>query len=125
MLTQSVTAGQSKLRVETFDCECHSFDHSIRFAFDPTEDDIRFIEVWVDAHFPNNRSLWQRIVLATKYVLKIGTMDWTYGSWILKHQDEVRLKSFFREYEMLVWQTQARAATKKEGDNVSAKDDSV
>src|SRR4051812_13001013 len=97
-LTPSVTSGIPAIRSETFDCECFSYDHSIRFAFDSTEEDIRHQEIWVDAHFPNNRSLWQRIVLAAKYVLKRGPQDYTYGSWILKHDDEARLMKFFHEY---------------------------
>lgn len=107
-LTNSVINGVSTLRTEYFDCECHSHDHSIRFAFDPTEEDIRCLDIWVDAHFPNNRTLWQRIVLATKYVLKHSELDQSYGSWILKHEDEPRLKAFFREYDMTIWKLKSK-----------------
>lgn len=121
-LTPAVYCGLPTLRTEYFDCACFSYDHAIRFAFDPTEDDISCLEIWVDAHFPNNRSLWQRIVMAAKYVLKIGPQDWTYGSWILKHEDEVRLKNFFREYDMMVWKLKAR---KQEGGHAAIEENGV
>jgi hypothetical protein len=103
------TSGLSVFRTESFDCECFSYDHSIRFAFDPTEEDIRCQEIWVDCHFPCNRSLWQRIVLAAKYILKIGPQDYSYGSWILKHEDEARLRKFFLEYEAAVMNLENKA----------------
>lgn len=122
-----IIAGSSILRVEHFDCECHSYDHGIRFAFDPTETDIRCLEIWVDAHFPNNHSLWQRIVMAAKYIFKKGKLDWTYGSWILKHEDEARLKNFFREYDLAVWKLRMAQVRQqaKEGDDAVTKNDSL
>jgi hypothetical protein len=125
MDSNPISSGVSTLRVEYFDCACHSFDHSLRFAFDPTEEDVRCLEIWVDAHFPSNRPMWQRIVMAAKYVFKMGELDWTHGSWIMKHEDEIRFKAFMREYELTVWKLKALAQAKKEGTNASIETNSV
>lgn len=114
-----IIAGKSILRTETFDCECNSYDHSIRFQFDPTEDDVRMMEIWVDTAFPTFRSLWQRLKLAAKYVLRSHVRDYTSGSWILKHEDYQRLRNFFLEYDMAVWKL------KQEGKNATKQTDSV
>lgn len=116
-----------KFRTETFDCECHSFDHSIRFAFDPEEEDVRCLEIWVDAHFPQNRSWWQRLVISAKYLFGTGTLDYSYGSWILKHEDEARLRAFLREYDLAVWKLRAEQLNveKRKGQNASIEKDSV
>lgn len=108
-------------RSEYFECDCHSLDHTLRITFDPTEDDIRCLDMWVDCAFPS-RTLWQRIVIATKYVLGRGSQDWTYGSWILKHEDEKRLKAFFREYDLAIYNLQQKSKKVLEGDNATQED---
>lgn len=109
-------------RIEIFDCECHSWDHAMRFQFDPTEDDVRCLEVWVDAAFPANRSLWQRIVLAYKYITRTGSSDWTYGSWILQHKDYKRLRNFFTAYDMAVWKLEQKIKGEQKADGDKQKD---
>lgn len=110
----------SKFRIEHFDCQCWSYDHSIRFAFDPDEDDIRFAEVWVEACFPARYRWWQRLLVAAKYVWG-GSRDWTYGSWIMAAEDEPRLRAFFRDWEAHIW----KLKQKKLGENESTEEDSV
>lgn len=114
------------LRTEHFDCECHSFDHAIRICYDPTEDDIRFAELWLDCHFPTHRTLWERIKLAYKYITKSGSMDYTYGSWILRPSDADRLWNFLREYDGHI-QKLEQATLKKEEEkpNGHQQEDSV
>lgn len=118
----AIIAGQSTFRSETFDCECWSYDHSIRFSFDPTEDQLQCQEIWVDTAFPTYRSLWQRLKLAAKYVLRSHVRDYTSGSWILKHEDYQRLRNFFLEFDMVVWKLKEK---QKEGNNAAIKENSV
>jgi hypothetical protein len=69
----------------------------------------------VDAHFPSGRSLWQRMVLAYKYITRTGTMDYSYGTWILKHEDYARMRNFFTEYDIYVHKLK-QGETEENGD---------
>jgi hypothetical protein len=118
------------LRTETFDCVCNSFDHAIRFQFDPTEDDVRCQEIWLETAFPTYRPWYQRLVMAAKYVLFSHVRDYTSGSWILKHEDYSRLRNFFIEYDMAVWKLKEKEKLKvvetvKVGENESKSTDGM
>lgn len=113
-------AGSSILRTENFDCVCNTFDHSLRLQFDPTEEDIRCLEIWVDTAFPAEQSLWRRLRLAAKYIWSGRATDWTTGSFILRHEDYSRLRNFFLEYDLCVWKLK-----QKEGKNVVKQTDGV
>ena len=101
-------------RSEHFDCDCYSYDHAIRMTFDPTEEDIRFAEFWLDCHFPTDHTLWQRIKLAYKYITKSGSMDYTYGTWMLRPSDVTRLRNLLNEYEGHVQKMEAAVKEKED-----------
>lgn len=112
MESNPILAGKSVLRTEYFDCECNSYDHAVRMQFDPTEDDVRCLDIWMDTCFPPERSLWRRVVLAAKYVWNGQASDYTNGSWIVKHEDYSRLRNFFLEYDLCVWKLNQKAEGK-------------
>jgi len=71
-------------------------------SFDPSEDDIRFLEICIDVHFDPDRPWWQRLWLAAKYVVGKDTHTCKAG-YLLRPEDEPRFKAFFRDYEYVVW----------------------
>jgi hypothetical protein len=82
---------------EWFDCECHEYDHAIRFSAYFWDDGTK--EFSADALFSNNRSWYQRIWIALKYVFHFGETMPTYGSWLLKTDDISRLENLLQRYK--------------------------
>lgn len=106
-------------RVEHFDCDCTSLDHSIRLVFDPHEEDPRWSEAYIDTCFPARQGFWERLKIAAKYVWD-GSRGWTYGSYIIRDKDVPRLQAFFRDYEAYLWKLKQKA-----GGNEPIEKDSV
>ena len=122
--TNPITNGYSLLRTEYFDCACNSWDHAVRFQFDPTEDQLNCLEIWMDTSFSPTASLWRRIVLATKYIWNGRATEHTTGSWILKHEDYPRLRNFFLEFDMVAWKLKEKLKSKA-GENESKQEDGL
>lgn len=108
-------------RIEHFDCDCASMDHSIRLMFEPDEIDPRFSQAYIDACFPARHGFWERLKIAAKYVWD-GSRGWTYGTYIIRDKDVPRLQAFFRDYEGYLWKLKQK---QKAGGNESVEEDSV
>jgi len=73
---------------EFFECACHSDEHTLKFMYDPDENEL-FTSVFLDQY----HSIWKRIWIAIKYVFGYRSK---YGYWdcfLLRPEDAPRLRS--------------------------------
>jgi hypothetical protein len=94
------------MKSEWFDCVCHSMDHAIRVSYMEDEDDIRCHELYIDTQFPRQKNLWERLVLAVRYVFGMDMQHNTYGEAVLDVVSVNRLRRFLNEFDALTYQLQ-------------------
>ncbi len=73
---------------EFFECACHSDEHTLKFSYDPDENEL-FTSVYLNQY----RHIWKRIWGAIKYVFGYPSK---YGHWdcfLLRTEDAARLRS--------------------------------
>ena len=71
---------------EYFDCTCSLMEHTVRFTYDPVDN-----ELYSEIHMDSSNSLWKRICLATRYIFGKSCNYGHYGNWILQEEDCTRL----------------------------------
>jgi hypothetical protein len=77
---------------EIFVCDCHSFEHQVKFMHD-TEDNKLYLYV----HLNNHDSFWKRLVTGIKYAFGYSS---SFGEWdqlIFQEKDEAKLREFLNE----------------------------
>ena len=80
---------------QRFECDCHSFHHTVRFVFDE-EDGTLTVDVALNSWLPWYRRLWRAII----YVFRPGRSRYGhYDEVILKPQDYARLKQLIEKAE--------------------------
>ena len=85
-----------KERIEYFDCECMSSEHTLRFIYFPPykydKDDTEEGELYTEVYLNNYRNVFKRIWIALRYIFsypcKYGHFDCT----IIKKEDYQRFK---------------------------------
>lgn len=73
---------------EFFECACYSDEHTLKFSYDPDENEL-FASVYLNQY----RHFWKRIWVAVKYVFGYRSK---YGHWdcfLLRPEDADRLKA--------------------------------
>jgi hypothetical protein len=76
------------MTTEFFECACFSDEHTLKFSYDPDEN-----ELYTSVYLNQYRSIWKRIWVAIRYVCGYRTK---YGHWdcfILRAEDAIRLRS--------------------------------
>lgn len=76
------------MTTEFFECACFSDEHTLKFSYDPDEN-----ELYTSVYLNQYRSVWKRIWVALRYVCGYRTK---YGHWdcfILRPEDAARLRS--------------------------------
>lgn len=76
------------MTTEFFECACFSDEHTLKFSYDPDEN-----ELYTSVYLNQYRSIWRRIWVAIRYVCGYRTK---YGHWdcfILRPEDAARLRS--------------------------------
>jgi hypothetical protein len=76
------------MTTEFFECACFSDEHTLKFSYDPDEN-----ELYTSVYLNQYRSVWKRIWVAVRYVCGYRTK---YGHWdcfILRPEDAIRLRS--------------------------------
>jgi len=76
------------MTTEFFECACFSDEHTLKFSYDPDEN-----ELYTSVYLNQYRSIWKRIWVAIRYVCGYRTK---YGHWdcfILRPEDAARLRS--------------------------------
>ena len=75
------------MKTEHFDCVCYSPEHTLRFILDEEEQ-----EVYTDVYLNQSLGFVRRLIVAAKYILKIGRQDGThYDCFLLRPEDGARL----------------------------------
>jgi hypothetical protein len=85
-----------------FECACQSADHVFRFILDPNEntsgaDDAG--EIFLEVQLPPNKTIFQRLWIAVKYVFGFRCR---YGAWdctLLKREDYPRIRELLDRAE--------------------------
>lgn len=76
---------------ERFECQCASFQHSVRIMLDKEEGDI-YVNVNLSTYLPWHKRLWR----ALKYVVSPGTSRFGhYDEVILEPRDYERIENIF------------------------------
>lgn len=65
-----------------FDCKCSSSEHTLRFVYDPLENEI-YTEVFLD----QNRGFFKRIWVAIKYIFGYKCQYGHFDCWLMKEED--------------------------------------
>jgi len=67
------------------ECECHDFNHTVRISLIVDEEEIPgsqyYYSLYFDVGLSPYKTLWERIVIAWKYIFKLSIEDqYLYGS---------------------------------------------
>lgn len=74
------------MHIEYFDCKCLSSEHTLRFVYDP-EDNELYTEVFLSQY----RNIFMRIWVAFRYVFGYRCKYGHWDCWLLKAEDCQRL----------------------------------
>lgn len=75
------------MKTEHFDCVCYSPEHTLRFIVDEEEQ-----EVYTDVYLNQSLGFVRRLMVAFKYLFKIGRQNGThYDCFLLRPEDGARL----------------------------------
>lgn len=78
---------------EFFECACFSDEHTLKFSYDPDENEL-FTSVYLNQY----RNVWKRIWVAVKYVFGYPSK---YGHWdcfVMQPEDAERLKALLERF---------------------------
>ena len=76
-------------KTQRFECQCSSFDHSVRFSTD--DEGTVYLDVGLNPSAP----WWRRVALALRYVFSPGSSRYgTYDEVILREGDRTRMIEF-------------------------------
>ncbi len=76
------------MHTEFFECACFSDEHTLKFKYDPDENEL-FTSVYLNQY----RNIWKRFWVALKYLCGYRSK---YGHWdcfILRPEDALRLRN--------------------------------
>ena len=76
-----------KLQISYYECQCECSDHTIRFVYDPDENDL-----YTEVQLCQDHNVFERIWLALKYIFGY---ECKYGHWdctLLKPEDCKEIK---------------------------------
>jgi len=74
------------IKHEHFDCICSDFNHTIRFSYDPSDN-----ELWLEVRLSREPNIFKRILNAIRYAFNIENGYGEYDVWILNNYDKERL----------------------------------
>jgi hypothetical protein len=77
---------------EIFVCDCHSFEHQVKFMHD-TEDN----ELYLYVHLNNQEGFWKRLVTGIKYAFGYSSSFGEWDQFIFQEKDEAKLREFLNE----------------------------
>ena len=79
----------SSVKTYYFDCDCGSFEHTLRFALDKSDTErCIYTEIYLNIWRP----WWKRLWIATKYIFRHSCIYGNFDCWILKEADATRLR---------------------------------
>lgn len=84
-----------------FDCKCESPEHTLRFSYDPEDNEI-YTEVFLCQY----RNPFQRIWTALKYVFGFKCKFGHWDCWLMKEEDCKRLVELVNRVAKIPLQTQ-------------------
>lgn len=82
------------MQKEYFECKCSMMEHTVRFIYDPEDN-----ELYTEVNMDNDHPLWKRIYLAIKYVFGKSCIYGHYGNWILREEDCERLSNLIKKVD--------------------------
>ncbi len=77
------------MNTEFFECACHSDEHTLKFSYDPEDN-----ELYTSVYLNQYRNIFRRVWVAIKYVFGYRCK---YGHWdcfIMQPKDAGRLRAF-------------------------------
>jgi hypothetical protein len=80
------------MRTEFFECACYSDEHTLKFTYDAEDN-----ELYTSVHLNHDRNVFQRILVAVKYVLGYRSR---YGHWdcfIMRPEDGERFRELIEK----------------------------
>lgn len=75
----------SGIEVETFQCMCWSFDHTMRVAFDDEDNDL-----YISFHLSSDYNIFKRIWLSLNYILNRHSFPYGEVCWTMRAEDKER-----------------------------------
>lgn len=69
-----------------FECDCHNDEHTIRFVYDKTENEL-YLSVFLNQY----RSFWNRLIVAVKYLFGYKCQYGHWDCWVMQRKDAQRL----------------------------------
>lgn len=91
---------EQKMKVESFDCSCHSDEHVITFRY--FEDDIeghKTKELYLSVFLNQYRNIFKRIWVAIKYIFGYKSKYGHWDCWSLSDEDCNRLKTLIEKFD--------------------------
>jgi hypothetical protein len=74
------------METEYFDCKCMSSEHTLRFVYDPDDN-----ELYTEVHLSQYRNVFVRVWVAIKYIFGFKSKYGHWDCWLLKKKDCERL----------------------------------
>jgi hypothetical protein len=74
------------METEYFDCKCMSSEHTLRFVYDPDDN-----ELYTEVHLSQYRNVFVRVWVAIKYIFGFKSKYGHWDCWLLKEKDCERL----------------------------------
>ena len=97
------------MQIHYFDCKCSSSEHTLRFVYDPEDNEI-YTEVFLSQY----RNLFQRIWTAIKYIFGFKCKYGHWDCWLMKEEDCKRLVELVNRVSKIPLQSQPVMQCNKE-----------
>ena len=81
-----------KMQTSYFECQCESSEHTLRFVYDPDEN-----ELWTEIQLIQYKNIFQRMWTAIRYILKLQVKWGHWDCWLLKNEDCEKLKKLLNK----------------------------
>lgn len=75
-----------------FICKCESLEHQVAFYYDEENNEIH-----IEPHLNTNRTFFQRIILAFKYIFGYKTVFGAWDDMMLKDEDVLKLYNIIKK----------------------------
>ena len=87
------------MKIKYIECQCSSFNHSVRFTID--NDQNANGDIFISVHLNSNINIFKRIWFAIKYIFNIDSSYGHYDEVLLKTEDYKIIKELIYESEKL------------------------
>ena len=85
------TKEDNDIKIEHFDCECASPEHTLRFCYFKPEID-EYPELYTEIYLNKYRNIFSRVWVAIKYIFGYTSKYGHWDTWILRRKDCERLR---------------------------------